>query len=89
MRILDEDRVKEINEPLLAWHRDLEDVLFKRRGSMNHVKGGVEKGPSIHRLLQTRGHVTIDTEEARVVTLQRFTDELFLQRQRMFDCNIE
>lgn len=52
-------------------------------------KEGVEKGPSIHRLLQTRGHVTIDTEEARAVTLQRFTDELFLQRQRMFDCNIE
>lgn len=48
-----------------------------------------KEGPSIHRLLQARGHVTIETEEARVVTLPLFTDELFLQRQHMVDCNIE
>lgn len=56
---------------------------------MNHEKGGVEEGPSIHRLLQTRGHVTIETDEARVVQAAQFTDELFLQRQHMDDCNIE
>jgi hypothetical protein len=44
-----------------------------------------KEGPSIHRLLQTRAHVTIETAEARVVTLPLFTDELFLQRQHMVD----
>lgn len=45
---------------------------------MSHEKGGAEEGPSIHRLLQTRGLVTIETEAARVVTLLRFTGELLI-----------
>jgi hypothetical protein len=57
---------------------------------MNYEKEGMGKGLyTFTACCSHGGYVIIDTEQARVVTLQRFTDELFLQRQHMFDCKTD